>query len=429
MKLRRLWSLLRASWWLVPSICSAAAIGLSLVAETIDRHIGQNFTAWYLFGGGPDGARSVLSVVATSVLTFSGLVFSITVLVLQLASSQFSPRVLKTFLRDRASQLALGTFVGTFVYALVGLRAVRGTVASADAYVPSLTVWLAVALALGCVGAFIFYINHIAQSIRAIVVIRRIGDATRRTLVRAYPDGLGSAEGDATAPRPSGEPTLDIPHQGRPGVLQKLDEDHLVRCAAAAGVVIVILPQVGDFVPTGSLIASVWGSAERLSVTAVTDALVIGEERTLEDDPPFGIRQLVDIAERALSPGINDPSTAVQAIDEIHDLLSRIVTRRFPPPGRLDREQNLRLVVSRPVLSDYLHLAVDEIAHYGASSLQVMPRLAAMLRALLRVAPPFRRAAIEDVLSSLPPTMPGAATGALQPAAQPRRLPYQVDRA
>jgi hypothetical protein len=162
-------------------------------------------------------------------MTFSGLVFSVTILVLQQASNQFSPRVLRTFLKDRRSQLVLGIFVGTFVYALLGLRSVRGTAEGIESYVPSLSVWLAVVLVLLCVGTFIYYIHHVAQSIRAVVILTRIRDETHRALERMYPEGVGEDTEEAQPKRPEGPPSLLVTYPGTSGVLVAVDEEQRSR--------------------------------------------------------------------------------------------------------------------------------------------------------------------------------------------------------
>ena len=401
LRLTRLAERIGMNYWLVPTLCVAVAIGLSYGAQALDARLPQERHAWYLFHGGPEGARSVLSAVSSSMMTFAGLVFSVTILVLQQASNQFSPRVLRTFLRDRRSQLALGIFVGTFVYALLGLRNVRGTAEGIERYVPSLSVWLAVVLALLCVGTFIYYIHHVAQSIRAVVILTRIRDETRHTLERMYPEGVGEDSEEAHSERPEGLPSLLVTYSGTSGVLVTVDEEALFACAREADVTLALEPLVGDFIPHGGTLFTVWGEASKLDMEALLESLIIGPERTLQQDTAFGFRQLVDIAERALSPGINDPTTAVQAIDQLHDLLRRMVGRRFPSPARKDEEGTPRLLCPRPDWSAYVRLAVDEVRRYGEGSFQVAQRLRFLLEDLLRVAPSFRRDELERQLSLL----------------------------
>jgi uncharacterized membrane protein len=401
LRLTRLAGHLNSNYWLVPALCVAAAIGLSYASQALDERLADAEPAWYLFRGGPEGARSVLSAVVSSMLTLAGLVFSVTILVLQLASNQFSPRALRTFLKDRPSQLALGTFVGTFVYALLGLRIIRGTSEGIERHVPSLSVWFAVVLSVLSVGAFIYYIHHVAQSIRAVVILTRIGEETRGTLEEMYPEGLGEDAEEAHAESPEGIPTLLIPNPSTSGVLVTVNEERLLSCAQRAGVTVALVPMVGDFVPHGGTVFEVWGNGASLDAEELLAAITLGPERTLQQDTAFGFRQLVDIAERALSPGLNDPTTAVQAIDQLHDLLRGMVRRRFPSSARKDESGALRLICPRPDWNSYVRLALDEVRRYGEGSIQITRRLRFLLEDLLRVAPAFRRGELERQLALL----------------------------
>lgn len=362
-------------------------------------------TQWFMFQGGPEGARTVLSAVSTSMMTFTGVVFSVTILVLQLASTQFSPRVLRAFLRDRGSQLSLGVFVGTFVYALLALRNVREGTEEVDRFVPALSVWLAVVLAVASVATFIYYIHHVAQSIRAVSIIKVIAHEARHQLKKMYPEGVGQDASDPEPRWPDGEPTLVIPHLGVSGVIAAVDESHLWKCVTKSTAVVAMHRMVGDFVPYGSPLFEIWGDPEGLDAKELLATVTITSERSIRQDSAFGIRQLVDIAERALSPGTNDPTTAVQAIDAIHDLLRRIARRKFPNPWRLDERGFLRLVLPRPDFDAYVVLAFDEIRQFGAGQMQVMRRLRFALEDLLRVAPKFRQQALLRQLHLLDKTI------------------------
>lgn len=387
------------SVWFIPALCVTLAIVLSFAADALNSLIDRD-TAWFLFGGGPEGARTVLSAVATSMMTFTGVVFSVTILVLQLASRQFSPRVLRTFLRDRGTQLSLGVFVGTFTYALLSLRSVRGATGSVEQDVPALSVWFAVVLAVVSVATFIYYLHHVAQSIRAVEVLRRIFEETRHHLKHMYPEGIGDAA-DAEPRWPDGPPDLVVLHLGKSGIIASVAEDRLWRCLKDANVVIAMRRMVGDFLPHGSPLFEVWGDPKALDIDGVVATVTFTNERTPRQDTAFGFRQIVDIAERALSTGVNDPSTAVQAIDELHALLRQLARRRFPSPFRLDEHGHLRLVLPRPDWSAYVALAFDEIRHSGAGSIQVVRRLRFVIADLMTVVPPFRTAPLMRQLALL----------------------------
>lgn len=396
--LSRLRQRLRARLWFWPGIAAIVAFVAARVLAGVDRMIGWQRDTWYLFGGSAESARALLSTVSSSMMTFTGLVFSITILVLQLASAQFSPRVLRTFLEDRNSQLAMAAFVGTFVYALALLPVVRGSEQEAAAFVPGLALFVAFALVLFSVGVFVRYIDHMAHSIRAVSLIKRVSADARGAIETMYPDELpGDPEHDVGKPS---APAETLAHAGRAGVLAAVDENALMAAACAADSVVALIPSPGDFVPHGAPLARIWGGDEQL-IAAIRAAVSIESERTAHQDPSFGFRQLVDIAERALSPGVNDPSTAVQVLDELHDLLRWLATRSFPSPYGCDPQGRLRVILPRPDWDAYVNLALDEILHYGAGSLQIGARVRRLLADCRTVAPPARRGALDRQLARL----------------------------
>lgn len=385
---------LRASLWFTPVLCVAAACVLALVFNRVDRYVEQEQTSWFLFGGGADGARSLLSTIAASLITFTGIVFSVTMLVLQLASAQFSPRILRNFLQDPASKWVLGVFAGTLTYAMLVLSTVRDANddLGRDAFIPAFSVWLALLLVVVCVGLFIFFLNHLAHAIRVNTVISNIVDETRGALRSIFPDEVGSSGSSADVGHPLAPPTTIIPSR-RAGTLTTLDEHRLMEIAAERGLVVELCANVGDFVPENAPLWRVWGDPH--AAGSLSGMVAITDERTIPQDPAFGFRQLVDIAERALSPGVNDPTTAVQALDALHELLRELAGRDIPSPYRLDDDGELRAILPRPAWEDYVHLALDEIRHYGSSSMQVARRIQALLDDLDTVVPVARRACLD----------------------------------
>jgi uncharacterized membrane protein len=414
---------LETSIWVIPALCLLCAIVLSAVAHAIDGRLSPDDDGWYLFGGGPEGARALLSTLAASLITVTGVVFSVTVLVLQLASNQFSSRALRTFMRDRGPQLVLGIFVGSFLYALLALRTVRDQGETFERNVPALTVWLALVLAFVCIVALIYFIHHIAQSIRVVSVLSRIGDDGRRQLAQLYPDGLGRESRDPERRRPDGPPVAVVPHRGTSGVLVAVDAGALWR-AVPPGVTVAVAAQIGDFVARGGPLFEVWGDAGAVDAGALAAATTIGAERTVRQDLLFVFRELVDVAGRALSPGIHDPTTAVQALDQLHDLLRALVRRRFPAPYRETDRGELRLVLPRPDWDAYVALAVDEIRRAGEREIQVVRRLRHLLLDLGSVAPAHRRPPLERELALLDAAVARGfadredALGALRPGRQ-----------
>jgi uncharacterized membrane protein len=320
-------------------------------------------------------------------------VFSITILVMQLASTQYSSRVLRTFLEDRLTKLSMAVFVASFVFALVLLPEIRDGASGHEPFVPALSTFAAFLLALLSVGLFVQYIDHMAHSIRAIHVVRRVGEETRQSIERWCPHTV-SLSGPGATPEPP-PPHRVIPHAGRAGVVTAIDEGALLELASRAEVVIALVPEVGHFVPRGAPLFRLSGPGA-VPLEALRDAVVFADERTLHQDPAFGLRQLVDVAERALSPGINDPTTAVQALDQLHDLLRLLATREFPPVERRDADGRVRVLIPRPDWPAHVRLALDEVRHFGQGSIQVARRLEALLRDLAAVAPAHRQPVIAE---------------------------------
>jgi uncharacterized membrane protein len=390
----RLREWLNTGLWFLPMVWALGAMAAAIGIVALDQRWGGDDPSWLVFGRGPDSARLVLSVIAGSTIAFTGTVFSITIVALQLASTQFSPRVLRTFLRDRASQHCFGTFVATALYSLMVLREVE-----AEVEVPGLALTGAFALVVGSIFAFVYLVHHVAQSIRAVSIMDAVAAETRASIRQNYP--LDALDPFADAPVPAGRPAQVLLLERRPGVLLGLDEDDLVGIACRHGCILELLPTVGDYLPSNVPLFAVHGGDGRLDVAEVLRHVGIGPERTLYQDTAFGLRQLVDMAEKALSPAINDPTTAVQCLDRLHDLLRRLAVRPLPSGRYGDDAGNLRLIVPQTTWDNYLHLAFDEIRHFGVGSLQIPRRLRAALLDLHSVAPPARRAPIDDQIRAL----------------------------
>lgn len=388
--LSRLRDVTRSTFWLVPTVCVTAAIGLAVGLVALDESLPATHAA-VVFPGDAQGARGFLSSIIQAMISFTGLVFSITIVVLQLSSSQFSPRVLRMFLGDRTIQFALGVFVATFVYAMVVLRSV-GAGSGSGGFVPRIAVTVAFGFVLASVALFISYITHVANMIRVATIITHVGAQARRLLDVRYPAGTTGWQAVPVLPPPAR--TIPAPCGA---VLVSVNEQALVETAAEAGCMLALAARVGDFVPAGAPLIAIHhepgAGPGRLDATAARalKTLAWDAERNMEQDLAFGFRQLVDIAERALSPAVNDPTTAVQAIDVLHDLLRMLAVRELPTGCWRDGAGHPRLVVPQYRFADFLDLAVGEIWHYGAGAAQVPARLAAMLADLQTAAlPPHR---------------------------------------
>ncbi len=372
-RIRRWTYFLLSPFWVVPTLWCLAAVAFGLAVPQIDR--GSGGALPFLFQGGATGARTVLSSIAGAMISVTGLVFSITIVVLQLASSQFSPRVLRTFLESRITQHTLGVFAASFLYALTVLRSIIDTPESS---VPQLAVTLGYGLVLAAVAMFLAFIHHITQSISVTTIIRKAADETRTLVKRGQDETSGHPLAAPQLPRTDRQHAAVARHSG---YLDTIDQSVLCSMGIRHDCRVELLHQLGSYVVEGAPVALVHGGpATEVDWDAAVDrGLGIRHERSMQQDASLGVRRLVDIAERALSPGINDPTTAVQVIDELHDILRRMVIARDPYPVRHDADGQVRLVTRDRTFAEFLDLAVDEIAHYGKGSLQVPRRLEAML--------------------------------------------------
>ncbi len=396
--MERLRDKVRSTFWVVPALCVLASIALSLVLVAVDRAWDANGPGTFFYPGGPDGARSLLSSVVTAMISFTGLVFSITIVVLQLTSGQFSPRVLRFFLRDRTVRFSLGIFIATFVYAMMVERSVVGATGQAP-FVPRIAVSAAFIFVLASVCFFIGYLARIVNMIRVATIVTELGDEARRTLEQRYGPNAGGAAycatGSTSGQGGSGPGAgLKVVVAPDAGVVVSVNEARLVQAAAQAGCSLALAVRIGDFVPAGAPLCVInqnplnqcAGNTAGQTVRRghrldeeILEHIALDSERTSEQDLAFSFRQLVDIAERALSPAINDPTTACQCLDVLHDLLRRLGTRPLPDGQWADADAVVRLTVPQYRYCDFLDLAVGEIWHYGSDAAQVPHRLAALL--------------------------------------------------
>jgi len=401
-RIRSWWFNLQSTLWFIPAIMTSVATALALLLLRLDQRIlnDPEVTTWWLFEGGAEGARGVLSTIAGTMITVVTTAFSITIVALQLASTQFSPRILKSFTGDRGNQLVLGMFIATFAYTVVVLRAVRSELSDQDAFVPSISVTLAILLAFAAIGSLIYFFHHAARSIQASVVIERAVHDTF-TLIDARlahePDGNGHDIDEVVAR----DDLVVIPAQ-RSGYLTDIDAGKLLKVASEHDVVLTVTTQVGDHLFSNSPLVSVPAASLRgLSPNDigkleehVQRAFVIEMERTLEQDLLLGFRQLSDIAIKALSPGINDPTTATIAIDRMGEGLLRL--RGVGSDIRFVPAPNGRGGVREAMIGfgAILDQSVPQIRHYGAGDVVVMVHLVRVLGRVADGAPPAARAAL-----------------------------------
>lgn len=374
---------LGSSLWVLPS----AAVVTALVAGTVLARVDapdDSLVARLVFGGGPEGARAVLQVVAGSVMTVTSVTFSLTVLALQNAANQYSPRVLSTFMRDRAQQVVLAVFLATFAYCVVVLRTVRTGDGDATAVVPDVAVTVAVLLALASLAALVYFIHHVTQTLRVEAVLTEVTQATMAAIEAR--DARQDDGERVEAPLP------DVPAWATPviarasGVLQAVNAARLRSFATRERVVVRLVRAPGEHVTRGTAVGHAWPAdadgqmpdAEALA-RQVGTTLQLGEERTLNQDVGYGIRQLTDVALRAISPGMNDPTTAVDALGRLSTVLGRLAPMPLGPRLLVDDHGLPRVWIPSPSFPDLLDAVVEQVLTYGAQDHTVLSALADLL--------------------------------------------------
>ena len=382
------WTRVRDGLWFVPSIAVALASTLAVLAVRVPTPTtGSHLASTWLFSGGAEGARGVLTAIAGGLISVTGTIFSVTIVALQLASSQFTPRVLGSFMADRVNQSVLGVFIGTFTYTLLVLRTIHSEGQDRSVFVPQVGVTIALVLLLVSIGALIVFINHAAQSIRISVILRR---ETRRTLARVeqlFPQQVGRPAEDGRLLRgPRGVVVAE-----ESGYLQAVHAESLWHLAEDESlrepIVIRMEMHVGAFAFPGKVLASVWPAhlAGGSVAHAVRRAFMLGPERTPDFDVEFGLVELSDIAVKALSPGINDPTTAMHCIDRLSEVLAALGTRGHPDLLRTSADGRVRLLVRDTSFERVVGVAFDQIRHFGANNPTIVKKLLESLTDLVRV--------------------------------------------
>jgi len=346
-------------------------------------------TQWTLIGYGADGARAVVGALSASILSLLVFSFSIMLLAVQVAGGQLSPRIVERILEARAVKVALSAFVFSFVYSL----AVLGRV---DNRVPQLAILVAVLTSCFSIALFLYLIQGASKSFRPVVMLTQVAADTRAVIVSLYPDSFPAREQARPAPEAVPKPAArSVVHSGPPGAVLAIDTAGLVQIAARASCVIEFIPQVGDFLAIGNEIFRIHGGDPgSIDDSALRNCVALGPERKLDQDPAFGFRIVVDIAIKALSPAINDPTTGALSIDQLDHLLHLLGGRQLGSGVARDSAGEARLLYRTPDWEDFVTLAVTEIRLCGASSPQITRRLEEMFEHLLKVVPAERLAAL-----------------------------------
>jgi uncharacterized membrane protein len=377
------------SIWVLPVLGMVAALVTVPLMHSTEQALGWES------GIDPETARTVLVTMASSMFTFIVFVSSALLVAVQLASAQLTPRIIAIVFRDPGTKFSLTVFVFTFTFSLAVLIRIGTSV-------PLLMTRVA---AYGCVaslGVFLYLIDHVGKTLRPSGALRSVALLGRRVIENVYPRYLAETREASREPSGilSGEPTCTVTNL-KDGVVLAFDVQGLVSTAQRADCVIELVPQVGDFVALGDPLFRVFQGTSTLTDSDLRQSVAVGQERTLEQDPALVFRIMVDIASKGLSPAINDPTTAVLAIDQIHHLLRNIGSRHLDDERVRDAAGRVRLIYRTPAWEDFVQLAVTEIRHFGAQSIQVARRLRAMLEDLIQTLPDERAGLLRQELSLL----------------------------
>ncbi len=405
-RLLNLWESLQSSYWFVPSLILLLAGALSAIMQHLDGRFHGDVIELYpgVFQGGPDGARSMLATIAGSMITAASVTFSITIAALATASSQFGPRLLRIFMQDTGSQVVLGTFLGTFIYCVLALRLVPAN--GTEREVPHLSITMALILALASIGVLIYFIHHMASMLQVAHVAARVGEELIGAINQLFPGDLGwasdgAAHEDAVRLSEAGSATLPDANQQtilseRTGYVQAVDDERLMELAVEYDSTLRVALRPGAFVLPDGLLAVVW-PAERVTdalCAELQDAFIIGARRTPFQDIELYFDELIEIALRALSPGINDPYTALTCIDWLTAALASMARRQMPSRYRHDREGTLRVIADAPELATLIGHSFDRVRHAGADQPPVLLKLLESARRLGAVVDEASRAAL-----------------------------------
>ncbi len=397
-------SYIRSSLWFVPFV--------SIVLYWVVNRITYGIGSWLLRTGRIDettaffgftiiAARSALETVVTLNLSFLVFTFGSLLVAIQVAGGQYTPRIIATtLLRDNAIRFTVGYFVFTMLFTWRVLAKMGGEV------VHQFNTFIAVLFGVVSIAVFLYLIDYAARFLRPISIVQRVGKSGMAVIQSVYPESTMYPRILESSRRPA-SPARTVPNPGPPGIVLAVDLDGLVAQARQANGVIEFVPQVGDFVAVDEPMFRLYNDAGAIDDRHLRAAVALGSERTLEQDPTFAFRILVDIAIKALSPAINDPTTAVLAIDQLHRLLRLVGLRQLHGEEICDADGQVRLVFRTPNWQDYVHLACIEIRHFGAGSIQIMRRMRSMLENLVQTLPQHRHGELLKQLTLLDRTIDG----------------------
>ncbi|MEN6375118.1 MAG: DUF2254 domain-containing protein [Smithella sp.] len=402
-KFKQFWSILRSSFWFTPSLIVVLSVAFAVAMIEADSAVSNQWlTRWpRIFGAGAEGARGMMSTIAGSMITVVGVTFSMILVVLALASSQYTSRILRNFMRSRITQVVLGIFAGIFTYCLIVLRTIRG--GNEGAFVPNMAVFFGFLLALGGVGALMLFIHHIASSIQASSIISSVAEETIAAIDRLFPEKLGEGPGEDDDDRtlsPLSEWNWRAVPASQSGYIQNVNNSALLRLARDRKTIVLMEHGIGDFVVRNTTLASLAleDPPDQETNAALQATFTINSYRTVDQDAAFGIRQIVDMALKALSPGINDTTTAVMCVDYLTAILAQLAPRKIPSPHRYE-EGELRVIAKGPSFESLLAESFDQIRGNATGNVGIMLRMLGALQTIASMtACPSRRRALREQL-------------------------------
>ena len=419
----------RSSYWFIPGIMAFLSLLLGALMVWLDVVLGSEWLegiGWYQMVK-PEGAHEVLSTIAGSMITVAGVVFSITIVAIAYASSQFGPRVLTNFMADRGNKVTLGTFIATFTYCLVVLRTIRG--GDEGSFVPQMAVLVGLFLAFCSIVVLIYFIHHVPQSIHINNVVARIGRQLIDNVGKRFPDLIGDATRGEEAPKTGNAAAMSVAARDQSrisrvagdatGYVQAIDDDALMRIARNGDLVLRLRYRPGDYLFAGRTLLEVW-PVDRIdedAAKALRGAFSVGAQRTPNGDLDFLINELVEIATRALSTGINDPTTASTCMDWLGAGASEVARRRIPDSQRVDEQGTLRVIALPDGFENYVERAFGRLRQYSARDMNAALHL---LRTLGEVAACCCTAAQIRILANEAEALKGMAAQMLSGAARVR---------
>jgi uncharacterized membrane protein len=379
---------LKSSLWVVPFI----AIPLALVA-TRSLHRLDTWLGWSLLGYGATGAKTLLDAFVTATLSFVVFTFGSLLVAIQVASAQMTPRIIATtLLRNDVVKYTVGLLIFTLMFALAAQNRM-------ETEVHQLVMLVATLLGILSFAAFFYLIDYASRLLRPISILAHVGDDGISVIESVYPNPSAGPVSDGK--RNLGAPDRLIRHHGISGIVLAVNLDVLLAKAERYDGIIEFVPQVGDFVSVDEPLFNLYGGVRSIDEARLRASVALGSERTIDQDPTFAFRIVVDIAIRALSPAINDPTTAVLAIDQLHRMLRAVGKRNLRTDEIMDESGQLRLIFRTPNWEDFVHLAFSEIRSCGSNNLQIVRRLRAMIENLMLTLPAHRQAALLTELSLL----------------------------